>query len=83
METPETIERRVKKFKNGDRYEGGWKNGLVEGVSHHFSLLTDVTCAARGARKVSLEGWKYLSGTLERGHQTGQWYLYLAEWRDV
>ena len=37
METSETIERRVKKFKNGDRYEGGWKNGLVESLSRHFS----------------------------------------------
>eukprot|EP00210_Caulerpa_lentillifera_P003479 g3319.t1 len=31
MEKPDGIERKVKKFKNGDRYEGGWKNGLPEG----------------------------------------------------
>lgn len=29
MENSEAIDKKTKKFKNGDRYEGGWKNGLV------------------------------------------------------
>jgi len=35
MENSENIEQRVKKFKNGDRYEGGWKNGLPEGTGKY------------------------------------------------
>eukprot|EP00210_Caulerpa_lentillifera_P002864 g2735.t1 len=31
MEKVDGIERKLKKFKNGDRYEGGWRNGLPEG----------------------------------------------------
>lgn len=29
MESNEGVERKIKRFKNGDVYEGGWKNGLV------------------------------------------------------